>query len=252
MPPRRQEEPPLHLRPSIALTCTIVLFGLYTVSSVVGDPAWATVPRDLDVVELWTEAETIVKAAAATGLKAEGYDILKNVSQDLTTASGFQGALRLVMRLKPGGLLAMAPDCSSFGFGPSSLSGRKKGFFEGDTSQNFARRGNLQANVAAFFLHLAVARRVEAFLENPSGSMMFSYLASTSSLLCWLVKAFGDRCAYITREQQNTENYYKHYKFFATGDWISAAMRTCTCSVRHVPLMDEGPNGENNGNSFRM
>ena len=116
MPPRRQEEPPLHLRPSIALTCTIVLFGLYTVSSVVGDPAWATVPRDLDVVELWTEAETIVKAAAAAGLKAEGYDILKGVSQDLTTASGFQGALRLVMRLKPGGLLAMAPDCSSFGF----------------------------------------------------------------------------------------------------------------------------------------
>ena len=110
----------------------------------------------------------------------------------------------------------------------------------------------MQANVAAFFLHLAVARRVEAFLENPSGSMMFSYLASTFSLLCWLVKAFGDRCAYITREQQNTENYYKHYKFFATGDWISAAMRTCTCSVRHVPLMDEGPNGENNGNSVHM
>lgn len=252
MSPRRQEEPPLLLRPAIALTCSIVMFGIYTVNSVVSDPAWATLPRDLDAVELWTEAETIVKAAAAAGLRAEGYDILKDASQDLRTANGFRGALRLVMRLKPGGLLAMAPDCSSFGFGPSSLSGRKKGLFEGDTRQQFVRDGNLQANIAAFFLHLAVARGVEAFLENPSGSMMFSYLASTFALLCWLVKAFGDRCAYITSEQRATENYYKHYKFFATGDWISAAMRTCSCKIRHIPLMDEGPNGEKNGNAVHM
>ena len=225
MSPRRQEEPPLLLRPAIALTCSIVMFGIYTVNSVVSDPAWATLPRDLDAVELWTEAETIVKAAAAAGLHAEGYDILKDASQDLRTANGFRGALRLVMRLKPGGLLAMAPDCSSFGFGPSSLSGRKKGLFEGDTRQQFVRDGNLQANIAAFFLHLAVARGVEAF---------------------------GDRCAYITSEQRATENYYKHYKFFATGDWISAAMRTCSCKIRHIPLMDEGPNGEKNGNAVHM
>jgi hypothetical protein len=193
-------------RVAVASSCAICLFGVFTVSSVLHDPQWSLQPRDLDLVELWTEAETLVRAARDEGLQSEGFDILQDAGNDITTYSGFSRALKMVMRVKPGGLVAMAPDCSSFGFGPSSVSGRRKGQFEGDTSREFVRAGNLQATIAAFFLHLAIAREAECFLENPSGSMMFSYLASTFTLLFWMVKAFCDRCCYITAEQRKTKN----------------------------------------------
>ena len=113
-------------RVAVASTCAICLFGVFTVSSVLHDPQWPLLPRDLDLVELWTEVETLVRAARDEGLQAEGFDILQDASNDITTYSGFSRALKMVMRVKPGGLVAMAPDCSSFGFGPSSVSGRAK------------------------------------------------------------------------------------------------------------------------------
>lgn len=234
-------------RIALALACTVTMFGVCTVASVIHDPQWLNVPRDLDLVELWTEAETLVRSARGGGLQAEGFDILQDSTKDFTTFSGFSAALKLVMRLKPGGLLAMAPDCSSFVFGPSSQSGRKKGNFEGDTTRAFVQKGNLQATVAGFFLTLAIVRELEAFIENPSGSTMFSYLASSFSVLAWMVKAYCDRCQYVTAEQRKTQNYKKHYKFVATSEWILSAMRTCSCKGRHMPLMDQGPNGEVNG-----
>ena len=235
------------------MNCVITLFGVFTISGVLQDPQFTNLPRDLDCVELWTEAQTLVQAARREGLQAAAFDIQQDpATRDITTCTGFTEALRLVMRLKPGGLLAMAPDCSSFVFAPTSQSGRKRGQFEGDASREFVCKGNLQATIAAFFLHVAVARGVEAFLENPSGSMMFSYLAGTLTTLFWMVKAFCDRCRYITAEQRATQNYKKHYKFMATGLWIHTAMQLCTCKGRHTTLMDTGPNGEVNGKPADM
>lgn len=232
---------------AIAVACAITLFDTFTVSSVLSNPEFAGIPRDLDVLELWTEAETVVQAARAKGLRAEGFDILQDPCRDLTTASGFKAALTLVLRLKPGGLLTMAPDCSSFVFGPTSTSGRKKGSFEGDTSREFVRRGNLQALIAGLFFNLAVARQLEVVLENPAGSMLFSYLGAALTSLTWLAIGYCDRCRYITSLQRATENFKKRYKFVASGNWILKAMQNCNCQRRHAPLMDLGPNGEVNG-----
>jgi len=178
--------------------------------------------------------------------------------EDFTHIDGFQNALKLVMRLRPGGLLAMAPDCSSFGFGPSSLTLRTSMNFAGDESHEFVRQGNLMAHTAAFFLCLAILREVEAFMENPSGSTIFSFLDGTLKLFRSpgvepLYTFYGDRCAYLSNEERATQNYKKHYKFLSTGRWIQKAMKLCSCgSVPHEPLMDVDESGRRTGRREHM
>ena len=81
-----------------------------------------TTQRDLDVVELWSGAGHIAGAARESGHVAAEFDIERipghtNVagptSEDITTKGGFRRALRLVLRLRAGGLLWMAPLCCS-------------------------------------------------------------------------------------------------------------------------------------------
>ena len=77
------------------------------------------IPRDLDVVELWSGVEAIAQCALAHGLQAECHDQLKdpnNPTFNITNMVGFLAALKMVMWLRVGGLLAMGPDCSSFVF----------------------------------------------------------------------------------------------------------------------------------------
>jgi hypothetical protein len=117
---------------ALALACTITLFARYSANSILADPELHKHPRDLDVVELWAGVQSVTLAARAWGLQAESFDILQNNQNDITTHSGFLKAVALVMRLKPQGLLAMAPVCSSFVFASSSVTLRSKANFAGD------------------------------------------------------------------------------------------------------------------------
>jgi len=110
-----------------------------------------TTQRDLDVVELWSGAGHIAGAARESGHVAAEFDIERipghtNVagptSEDITTKGGFRRALRLVLRLRAGGLLWMA---SNFG---------------GDTSYLPVEQGNYMAMVAMFFALVALCRDV--------------------------------------------------------------------------------------------
>ena len=108
---------------SLALLPALMLFGIYAVTSVRENPLLSAVPRDLDVLELWSGAATVVPAARQFGLTAREFDKNRGgmeVEEDLSSHGGFHHALNLVLRLKPGGLLWMAPVCSSFVFADSS------------------------------------------------------------------------------------------------------------------------------------
>ena len=259
-----------------AQLCTICLFGQFTVSSVLADRQLAPAKRDLDVAELWSGVASTVAAARLLGLSAAPFDKFRlpgvtNVggpgAEDITTKAGFLKALALVLRLRPGGLLGMAPTCSSFGFGPSSRSKRGKSNWSGDTGRSFVRVGNLEAQIAMFLFCVAVARDVHAWMENPSGSYMFSFLAPTLLLFrrpgqerkrnsrqadaqkkplknSFLSTGYCERCAYVTEEDvERRENYLKRYKFVASGLWIHRAMKKCNCGkgVRHEALMTADP-----------
>ena len=262
-----------------ALACTVCLFSVYSVAYILDSSEWGGLPRDLDVVELWSGAGTTAKAAQEGGLKAAEFDkhrvpgqtdVEGEINEDFTTLTGFKRAVSLVMRLRPGGLLGMGPDCSSFGFSPSSVCQRRPSEgFVGDQKRDCVKHGNLMANAAALFLCLALARDVHFWFENPAGSMIFSYLSVVLNTFArpgtqpapgkfdhkqsMLTVSYCDRCAYITEDQRATENYYKKYKFMASGAWIQDAMRTCKCGgARHTPLMEDAGLGKKNGRPEHM
>ena len=238
---------PIGQRKSAAMLCTIALFGL-TVSSILQDPSWLFTTRDLDVVELWSGVGSITAAARQANLAAQDFDILNNPAQDVTIQQGFLLAVRLVMRLKVKGLLTMAPVCSSFGFASSSHTKRKRTNFAGDLHSRSVQSGNMMANVAMFLLSLAVAREIETCLENPAGSMLFSFLKCHLARLPWLVTMYCDRCAYLSGKDLTAQPWKKHFKLVATGKWLSEAMRLCKCrGQRHPPLMDTDAKGNRNG-----
>lgn len=237
------------------MLCAITLFGTFTVNSVMHDPYWNSTPRDLDLVELWSGVEALARHAQFLGLRAACHDKLKDPAipqYDITTLEGFSAALKLVMRIREGGLLAMGPDCSSFVFASSPHAQRSSANWSGNTQHKFVRDGNLMASMAAFFLCIAVARGVEAFIENPVGSMIFSFLRDTLSKLSWTTTVYLDRCAFVSDSQRAAEPWLKTYKFLATGRWIQQAVKRCTCTKDHEELMDIGPNGERTGRREEM
>ena len=108
---------------------TLSFFG-YTIDSICRDGQLQALQRDLDIAEIFSTAKSLVTYGEQSGLTGRGFD-WKSGDASVTTQTGFLSALRLVMRLKVGGLLMVAPDCSSFVFACSSLTGRSAGCPQG-------------------------------------------------------------------------------------------------------------------------
>ena len=102
-----------------------------TLQDILNDPQLANLPRDLDVVEIFTTVQSVVKAAQERLLQAAAYDILQG-DPDVLTAPGFWCVVRLLLRLKENGLAAIAPCCSSFGFPPRRRTRRNAANVNGD------------------------------------------------------------------------------------------------------------------------
>ena len=222
----------------------MVLFGL-TVATVLSAPDTASLPRDLDVAELWSGVGAIVHAAVSHGLRAAPFDKFRCLgvtdvdgpdTEDITTNFGFRRALRNVLSLRRGGLLCMAPVCSSFGFANMRNTKRNRDNVRGDESYPAVKQGNLMADIAAFLMCVAVARHVHCCIENPAGSMLFTYLSPITSLFPGLDFGTADRCAYDTKPLGQRSK--KPYKFLTSGPWLRPGLRKCTCpGSAHESLM---------------
>ena len=234
--------------------CTLVIFGL-TVAQVPRSPDWIAGPRDLNVVELWAGVGHVAQAARGLGLQAATFERNDDPQQDFVHRAGFLTALALVMRLVPGGLLAMGPTCSTFVWPNSSNNQRlEENGWAGDPGYPPTHTGNLEAEIAWFFLCLAVCRSVEAFIENPFGSSMFKYLRSREGLqsLTDRVPHKGEcvtwRCAFVDEEPIGTR-IKKGFRFVATGSWIEAVRRACPCQgALHRLCMRKDHKGRSSGN----
>lgn len=240
-------ESPLKL---LGAQCPINVHG-YTVAAVLRNPRWSSLTQDLDLADFWGGAGAITVAARARGYSAEIFDWTSNPQMDFFTEDGFCSAVDLAMRLRPGGCLAMGPTCSSFGFGPSSSTKRTSANFAGDPTNELAQKGNFEAQVSCFFLFLAVARGIHAWIEQPAGSMLFSYLEFALKLLPCLVAACAPRC-FFSREPMGSR-FFKKYKFLATGTWILQIVAACPCGDRgHRPLMTTSAEGKKTGLKVEM
>lgn len=149
----------------------LTIFG-YTLTSILQDSSWDSLPRDIGVVEIFSVAQAVCLAATQLGHLAAGYD--KELGHpSILTREGFRYALRLVMRLKPGGLLIVAPCCSSWGYANVSNTKRSNRNPGGDRSYDKVRDGNFMARVSIFFYALSILRDGDAILENPVNSWLF-------------------------------------------------------------------------------
>ena len=145
---------------------------------------------------------------------------------DLLSAIGFLHAVALVLRLKIGWLLWLAPVGSSVCW--LSLSQTKRSpenDFRGDQTNDNVREGNRGAEVATFLCVLAWAHSAEACLENPPGSKIWKHppLVNMQETLMLgrssLHTAVVNRCVFDTTSPIG-EKYGKKYKFLATGAWV--------------------------------
>ena len=86
--------------------------------------------------------------------------------EDITSLSGFRQALQYVLSLREGGLLMMAPVCSSFVWLNSSRCMRTaENHFAGRVSYEPVHTGNVMGEMAAFLFAVAWAPGVHVVLE---------------------------------------------------------------------------------------
>lgn len=196
----------------------------------------AEVERDIDVLEFWAGVGSIARAARRRGMRAETIDKDHgSETNNLLTSKGFLHAINLVLRLKIGGLLWMAPVCSSFVW--LSASHAKRGpdnDFKGDETQEFVREGNLGADIAIFLFVLAWSRGCHAAVENPAGSKFWHYPAfkQMAEHMPTLASSVVHRCAFDARVYG--DRLGKAYKVYCSEPWVLSAelARGCTCPRR--------------------
>lgn len=141
-------------------------------------------------------------------------------------------AVRLVLRLKKGGLLVMGPPCSSFVMLNAVNCKRKlANNYRGDEAYPPVQLGNLLATVTAFLMTVACLRGVEVVVENPPGSTIWNFPE-----LRQVLDAFVQRSVVTPRCPWSREPWgrrmLKYFKFVCTGTWISAIRRRCQCPGR--------------------
>ena len=256
--------------PQRLLSFPLVMFGCYSLQVAYEGYFEENEPKNLDVVELWSGVESIVAAARGlTGpggrrLSAEGFDKYRSVGssdrpgsgcEDITCIDGFRNALKLLYRTRRGGLLWMAPTCSSFGFANSHRCKRTASGPGGDESYDKVAIGNLEAQAAAFLFVLATALGIHAVIENPISSALFPYIDSYLHSFMATVSINTYRCAFDTDTPMG-QRMLKGYKFWSAqgNSWIQQLGRKCACpggirGRQHIQLMTEEASGRS-GNSF--
>ena len=244
--------------------------GVITIMGITIAAALATAPtlRDLQVVELWSGVGSIVAAAEKHNYNTAAFDLNRvpgvtdvpgSHCEDITTSEGFKKAISLVLRLGPGALLALGPDCSSFTFPNSSRHKRHWGV-TGDLLYGPVNVGNLMAVIALFLCQLALARGVHFALENPPDSHIFRFFESVcpdfmnmqmpdrieESRCQGLHAQSVTRCPY---DDSPEPKLAKYYKWLATWPGIKALNARCKCTGGvHRRLGKTTPDGVWTGN----
>ena len=221
--------------------CSLVIFGL-TVSAVLNS---ACDQRDLDVVELWSGVAAIVAAARAAGFTARPFDKFRikgatdtddpDTTEDILLEAGFRRALNLVLRVRPGGLVWMAPVCSSWIFLNLKNTKRNKVAgprFGGNLRYLPVRHGNRMAEMAAFLFLVAAARGVHAVIENPAASMMFNYEVFARACGLWSKRfwAILPHCRFSTTPFGSRIG--KKFKLMCSHAWVRQLACKCLCPGR--------------------
>ena len=130
------------------------------------------VHQDLHSAEIFAGAAANTNGVQSTGFKAEAYDTAYSQKQDILTKSGLRAAVKLALRVKPGGSVWAAPKCSSWVFMSSSQSKRTRSNPGGDRTKAFVREGNELCKRAVAVLLVAASFGCYVYLEQPMSSVL--------------------------------------------------------------------------------
>ena len=214
--------------------CKMNIFGVTLAMALSMSP----VTRPLSVVELWSGVGSIAKAAECAGYQQFAMDKDRipgvtdvdesDATENIMTKAGFMKALGAVLQLKKGGLLWMAPVCSSFVFMNSSNCKRSILRPQGNTAYAPVREGNFMASIAAFLYAVAMLRGVHPVIEQPAGSIMFRYkpLANVLNIFQHWVATCA-RCHFQV-DTALGQRFLKRYKFVGE-EWVKSLQQNCTC-----------------------
>ena len=128
--------------------------------------------RDLDCVELFSGQGELHKAFARAGYRARGFDVRQHPDEDICRLAGLHAAAALVRRLRPGGLLWLAPPCSSWVWISSSWHKRTPQQPWGRSGIPEIRSANSAAVAVGALMRLGASRGAQVFLEQPKDSVM--------------------------------------------------------------------------------
>ena len=225
------------LRSADGFASLVLVFGL-SINAVLHSDI-ANVARDLDVVDGFCGEGAIHKCAAQQGFRAEAFDKFRvpgvtdscfsHSCEDMTLEIGFQRVLRLVLRLRIGGLLTMGSPCSSFvQLNAKNCKRKACNDFRGDETYKPVQVGNLLATASAFLMVLAHLRDVHVAIENPPGSTIWKFSPITEALhICHAHSVVTPHCAW-SREAIG-KRIKKYFRFSCSASWIQTLRRRCPC-----------------------
>lgn len=132
--------------------------------------------RSLDVLEVFSGQGRLHQACQALGFAARGFDNAYNWQEDINTFDGFMLLLLLVLSIRQGGLLWLAPPCSWWIFLSHSNHQRAaSNQWSGDIRNRRALKANHLASAAGALIRLAMSRLVQVVVEQPLDSCMFNF-----------------------------------------------------------------------------
>jgi len=136
--------------------------------------------KDLEVLECFCGVQSIIRGAEYLMGKGLGIDILSPNAEpqphrNIGTLRGFLLALRTLVRVKVGGLLWLAPPCSSWVWISRGTNKRSVHNPLGDEGQSSVRFNNRLVSRLVVLLKLARYLGVFWIIEQPSSSLLFEH-----------------------------------------------------------------------------
>ena len=133
--------------------------------------------RDLDALEVLAGRGEVSKALVLQSFQVASIDALDGSAEsNILSFRGFCNILRLLLRVRVGGLLWLAPPCATWIYISSSWHRRcPENRYRGNRRWLDIRESNSMAVLVAALISLATFRQVSLILEQPSSSTLFQY-----------------------------------------------------------------------------
>lgn len=128
--------------------------------------------RDLDMLEVFSGQGELHAAFQRAGYAAVGFDKARCAEEDILRLTGLQRLTRLLCRVRGGGVVWFAPPCNMWVWLSSSVHKRSGANPYGCRGHKAVREANSVAFLTAALLRLALARGLQVFLEQPTGSCL--------------------------------------------------------------------------------